>query len=194
MIAYIEPTLEQYERERVFFECVKNNPNMHHNALLKMIVPEYMAKTTFEKTRDSLLAKEIIFVAKKGNKKFYCPTQNYSTKFQQHIERITNTSFHNMKNHIKKLDEDYRHKDVNEKITLVNMLLKNLLQTDNGFTLLDSNKNPKKTLYRDEHLEIQQLINHVFAIIDNDKDSETMLPTVMSYLDSSMPKNYQEIE
>jgi len=194
MIAYIEPTLELYERERIIFEYIKNNPKMHHNALLKKIVPEYMAKTTFEKTRDSLLDKEIIFVEKKGNMKFYSPTINYATKFQQHVERITNTAYHNLKNYIKKLDDDYRHKDVSEKIKIANSVLKNLLQTDNGFTLLDSNKNPKKTLYRDEHLEIQQLIHYVFEIIQNDKDHETIFPTVMSYLDSSMPKSYQELE
>ena len=102
MIAYVEPTLELYERERIIFEYIKNKPKTHHNALLKKIVPEYMAKTTFEKTRDSLLDKEIIFVEKKGNMKFYSPTINYATKFQQHVERITNTAYHNLKNYIKK--------------------------------------------------------------------------------------------
>lgn len=194
MISHIEPTLELYERERIIFECIKNNPEMHHNALLKKIVPEFMAKTTFEKTRDSLIDKEIIFVEKKANMKFYVPTPSYPTKFHQHVERITNTAFHNLKNYIKKLDDNYRHKDVNEKIKIANSVLKNLLQTDNGFTLLDSNKNPKKTLYGDEHLEIQQLIYHVFAIIQNDKDCDTIFPTVMSYLYSSMPKDYQEVE
>ena len=167
---------------------------MHHNALLKMVVPEFMAKTTFEKTRDSLLEKDIITVQKKGNMKFYVPTSNYAVRFHQHIERITNTSFHNIKNHINKLEIDYQHKDVNEKISIVNLLLKNTLQTDNGFTLLDSNKNPKKTLYHDEHQEIQQIIHRIFDIIHNDKDFETIYPTVMSYLSTSMPKDYLESE
>jgi len=193
-MTYLEPDSELYERERIVLKCIKNNPNIHHNALMKIIVPEYMAKTTFEKTRDSLLEKEIVSVQKKGNMKFYVPTLNYATRFQQHIERITNTSFHNIKNYMKKLETDYQHKDVNEKIVIANSLLKNILQTDNGFTLLDSNKNPKKTLYRDEHLEIQQLIHRIFAIIHNDKDHDTIYPTVMSYLGTSIPKNYQESE
>ncbi len=193
-MTYLEPNLELYERERIVLECIKNNPNMHHNALMKVIVPERMAKTTFEKTRDSLLEKEIVSVQKKRNMKFYVPTLNYATRFQQHIERITNTSFHNIKNYIKKLETDYQHKDANEKIVIANSLLKNLFQIDNGFTLLDSNKNPKKTLYRDEHLEIQQLIHRIFTIIHNDKDYDTIYPTVMSYLSTSMPKNYQELE
>ena len=193
-MTYIEPNSELYERERIVLDCIKNNPNIHHNALLKIIVPEYMAKTTFEKIRDSLLEKQIISVQKKANMKFYIPTLNYAVRFQQHIERITNTSFHNLKTHIKKLETDYQHKDVNEKITIANSLLKNILQTDNGFTLLDSNKNPHKTLYRDEHLEIQQLIHSLFTIIHNDKDHDTIYPTVMSYLSTSMPKDYQELE
>ncbi len=193
-MTYLEPNPELYERERVVLECIRNNPNIHHNALMKIIVPEYMAKTTFEKTRDSLLEKEIVSVQKKGNMKFYVPTLNYATRFQQHIERITNTSFHNLKHYIKKLETDYQHKDVNEKIIIANSLLKNILQTDNGFTILDSNKNPHKTLYRDEHLEIQQLIDSLFTIIHNDKDSVTIYPTVLSCLSTSMPKDYQELE
>ena len=193
-MTYLEPNSELYERERIVLDCIKNNPNIHHNALLKIIVPEYMAKTTFEKTRDSLLEKQIISVQKKANMKFYVPTLNYATRFQQHIERITNTSFHNLKNHIKKLETDYQHKDVNEKITIANSLLKNILQTDNGFTILDSNKNPHKTLYRDEHIEIQQLIDRLFTIIHNDKDFDTIHPTVLSYLSTSMPKDYQELD
>jgi hypothetical protein len=192
MLTYFEPNSELFERERIILECIKKHPELHHNALMKIIVPEYMAKTTFEKTRDSLIEKEIVLVQKKGNMKFYIPTTNYPVRFQQHIERITNTSFHNIKTHIKKLDSTYRHKDVNEKIATANSLLNNLLHIDNGFTFLDSNKDQKKTLYRDEHLEIQQLIHDLFTIIHNDKDYDTIYPTVMSYLSTSMPKDYLE--
>ncbi len=184
-----EPNLEMYERERIVLESIKLNPNLHHNALLKLIVPEFMAKTTFEKTRDSLLEKEIITVQTKGNMKFYYPTENYEQKSQQHIERSTNNSFHDLKLQIKRLEIDYPHKDVDEKIIIANSLLRNLLQTDNGFTILDSAKNPKKTLYSDEHLTIQQLINQVFEVIRHDKNFEIIFPTIISYLGIIMPKN-----
>jgi len=193
-MTYKEPNLELYERERIVFEFIKNNPDSHHNSLLKMIVPQYMAKTTFEKTRDSLIEKDMISVIKKRNMKFYIPTVNYLAKFQQHVERTTNVSFHNVKSHIKKLENDYRHKDVNEKIKISRSLLVNLMLIDNGFTFLDSNKNPKKTLYRDEHLEIQQMINQVFSLINNDKDAETILPTIMSFLGTTLPEPYAESE
>ncbi len=189
MMSHDEPNLEAYERERIVFENIKNNPELHHNALLKLIVPEFMAKTTFEKTRNSLIEKEIISVQNKGNMKFYFLTQNYELKSQQHVERNTNNSFHDLKLKIKKLDTEYSHKDIDEKITLANSLLRNLLRTDNGFTLLDSIKNPKKTLYKDEHLTIQQLINQIFEVIRYDKDYEIIFPTIISYLESVMPKN-----
>jgi hypothetical protein len=147
-----------------------------------------MAKTTFEKTRNSLLEKEIIFVTTRGNMKFYLPTKNYEEKLHQRIERNTNNTFHDLKLKIKKLDTDYSHKDADEKIFLANTLLRNLIQSDNGFTLLDSAKNPKKTLYRDEHLTIQQLINHVFEVIRKDKDFEIIFPSIVSNLGMMMPQ------
>ncbi len=183
-----EPNIEMYERERIVLESIKNNPDLHHNALLKQIVPEFMAKTTFEKTRDSLLEKEIISVQTKGNMKFYHPTENYAQKSQHRIEWSTNNSFHDLKSQIKRLETDYPHKDVDEKIIIANSLLRNLLQTDNGFTVLDSAKNSKKTLYRDEHLTIQQLIYQVFEVIRHDNDFEIIFPAIVSYLGLIMPK------
>lgn len=184
-----EPKLENYERERIFLETLKENPDVHHNALIKLIVPEFMAKTTFEKTRDSLVEKEVISVTKQGNMKFYSLTENYEQKSSQHIEQTTNSSFHHVKSQIRRLETDFLHKDIDEKIIFANSLLKELLQTDNGFTLLDAVKNPKKTLYRDEHLSIQQSIFKVFETIRNDKDSDLLLPTVLSYLGVVIPKD-----
>ena len=189
MMSRFEPNSEMYERERIVLEYISNNPDLHHNALLKLIVPEFMAKTTFEKTRDSLLDKEIISAETKGNMKFYHPTENYEQKSYQHIERTTTNFFHDLKSKIKRLDTDYPHKDIDEKIKISNSLLRNLLQTDNGFTILDSAKNPKKTLYRDEHLMIQQLIHKVIDIIRNDNDFEIIYPAIVSYLGIIMPTN-----
>jgi len=192
MTSQYEPNLEMYERERVVLERIKEYPDLHHNAVLKLIVPEFMAKTTFEKTRDSLLEKEIIFVQLKGNMKFYRLTKNYEHKSQQHLEWSTNNSFHDLKSQIKRLETDYRHKDIDDKIIIANSLLRTLLQTDNGFTVLDSAKNPKKTLYRDEHLTIQQLIHQIFEVIRHDKDFDIIFPTIVSYLGISMPRNSLE--
>ena len=181
-------SIPNYERERIILQCIRDNPHLHHNGLLKIIVPKFMAKTTFEKVRDSLVTKEIIFVEKKGNMKFYVATTNYREKSQQHLEQNTTKKFHDLKLNIKKLDVDFPHKDVDQKISVGTTLLKNLLQTDNGFTILDSIKNPKKTLYRDEHLIIQQLIFQLFKIIKNDADYEIIFPNIVSHHHNDLPK------
>ena len=182
MMSHFKPNLNKNERERILFETIKNNPNLHHNALIKQIVPKHMAKTTFEKTRDSLLQKEVIHVKIKGNMKFYYLTENYELKSQQHIERNTNNLFHDLKLNIKRLKTEYPHKDIDEKIMIAVSLLSDLLYTDNGFTILDAIKNPKKTLYRDEHLLIQQLIHQIFDIIKNDRDFDIILPAIVSHM------------
>lgn len=184
-----QPNLKTYERERIVLEMIRKNPDLHHNALMKLIVPEFMAKTTFEKTRDMLIDKEILTVVTKANMKFYTPSNNFEVKSQHQVERNTTNYFHDLKSMIKRLDTDYPHKDIDEKINLANLILRNLLQTDNGFTILDAVKNPKKTLYKDEHLEIQQLIHKVFEIIRNDPHSDIILPALVSYLGFMMPQN-----
>ena len=187
MMSHDEPESKAYARERIVLEAIKENPNLHHNALIKQIVPEFMAKTTFEKTRNSLLEKEIIDVKKQGNMKFYFTAINYEENFHHRIERNTNNSFHDLKLQIKRLDTDFPHKDIDEKIVLANSLLKKLIFVDNGFTILDSAKNPKKTLYRDEHLMIQQLLNQVFTVIRKDKDFDIVFPTIVSNIGFFLP-------
>jgi hypothetical protein len=188
MMSRFEPIMNYYERERIILQCIRDNPHLHHNGLLKIIVPKYMAKTTFEKTRNSLVEKEIIFVEKKRNMKFYVLTPNYREKSQQRLEQNTNKTYHDLKLKIKRLDVDYPHKDIDDKILITNMLLTSLLQTDNGFTILDSIKNPKKTLYQDEHLMIQQLIFQLFKIIKTDVDCELLFPTIVSYHLGNLPQ------
>jgi len=184
-----KPNLKVFERERIVLEIIRNNPNLHHNALLKLIVPEFMAKTTFEKTRNLLVEKEVVTVQTKMNMKFYHLTNNYESKLQHHVERNTANSFHEIKFQIKRLGMDYHHKDIDDKINITKSILRNLLQIDNGFTLLDATKNPKKTLYKDEHLIIQQLIHKVFEIMRNDPCSEIIFPTMASYLEFFLPQN-----
>jgi len=188
-----EPNSETIKRERTVMEHIRNNPKLHHNALVKMIVPKFMAKTTFEKTRDALVEKNLISISTEGNMKFYIPTINYESKTLNHFERTTNTAFHNLKNFIRRFAADYPHKDIDEKIHISNMLLRNLLQTDTGFTILDSTKNPKKTLYRDEHLEIQQMIFNVFTVIRNDRDFENIYPSIIGNLGGLLPRDFMDV-
>ena len=72
---------------------------------------------------------------------------------------------------------------------LANSLFVNLIRVDDGFTMLDSVKNQKKTLYSDEHLTIRQLIHQVFTIIRNDEDFGIVFPIVVSNVGFFMPQD-----
>jgi len=113
-----------------------------------------MAKITFEKTRDPLLEKEIIFVKTGENMKFYVFTEKYEEETWYRIEHNTNNSHHDLKLKIRKLNSNYIHNDIDGKMMLANSLLVNLIRVNSGFTMLDFVKNPKKTSCRDEHLTI----------------------------------------
>ena len=178
MMSQFEPEGTSFERERAILEEIHKNPKLHHNALIKLMVPKYMAKTTFEKTKNHMLEKNVLSVTKRGNKNFYNITENYQKKSLQLVERVSHENYQHLQHEIKRLG-DYHHKDVNEKILTCVQLLRELLQTDNGLTLLDSIKNPKKTLYKDEHLAIQEMISKVFDIILDDQDFELIYPVVM---------------
>lgn len=192
MMSQFEPEEIQLERERAILEEIRNNPKSHHNALVKKIVPKHMAKATFEKTRDELIEKNIITFTTKGNRKFYQITERYEQKAIQIIERITISNFQFLKHEIRKMEENFHHKDSNEKTILFSKILKKLFQTENGFTFLDSIKNPKKTLYKDEHLEIQEMISFVFLLITKEKESQIILPAVLSFTGFNFSKSYEQ--
>ncbi len=181
-----------FERERAILDAIRKNPDLHHNGLIKLIVPKYMAKTTFEKTKNRLLEKNVLEVIQKGNRNFYCITEDYPKKSQQLIERISHENYQYLQHEVRREKENYHHKDVNEKISKSVQLLRGLLQTDNEFTLLDSVKNAKKTLYKDEHQIIQEMISKVFEMIKDDKDFEIIYPAVLSYIENTISKIFQE--
>ena len=189
MMSQFEPEGTSFERERTILEEIRKNPDLHHNALIKLMVPKYMAKTTFEKTKNRMLEKNVLSVTKRGNKNFYNITENYQKKSLQLMERFTHENYQHLQHEIKKID-DYHHKDINEKILSCVELLRELLETDNGFTLLDSIKNSKKTLYKDEHLAIQEMISKIFKMIFNDQDFELIYPVVMKYVGKFTLNNF----
>lgn len=194
MMSQFEPEEIAIEREGVIIDEIQKNPDLHHNALIKKIVPKHMAKTTFERVRDNLIEKNVISCLMKGNKKFYTITENYEKRSLQLIERMTHLNFQHLQHEIKRLRDDYSHKDVNEKISKGIQLLRELLQIDNGFTILDSIKNSKKTLYKDEHLETQEMISTIFNAIRNDKDSDIIFPSIMSSVGFDFTKNFAELK
>jgi len=145
-----------------------------------------MAKTTFEKTKNRLLDRNVLSVSKIKNKNFYKIAEDHSIKFIHIMERITHENYQHLQHEIRKIVEEHSRRDIDEKISTCSKLLNNLLQIDNGFTILDSVKNSKKTLYKDEHQEIQKMIAEIFKIISADRNFCLIYPIIMKPIASKI--------
>ena len=100
MMSQFEASEIAFERETAILVEIKKNPHMHHNALIKLIVPTHMAKTTFERTKNRMIEKNMLSVLQKGNKKIYQITENYHEKSQQLLERITHENYQQIQHQI----------------------------------------------------------------------------------------------
>jgi hypothetical protein len=49
-------------------------------------------------------------------------------------------------------------------------------------------------LYKDEHLETQEMISTIFNAIRNDKDSDIIFPSIMSSVGFDFTKNFAELK
>lgn len=195
-MTYLEPRIESIEREIQVLKFIENNEGLNHNSVLDIIVNQQnlMAKATFEKCIKNLIEKNIVEVEQRGNKKHYQLRQNYDHVHKARLERGTEILFHAVKKELHHIKDGYRHLSVDQKSQKMFKIISNCITISSGFTLMDSVKNPKKMLYRDEQIDIQQMINDAFRIMTEDKDFEHVYKVVTAYLLPSLSENYQELE
>ncbi len=181
-------------RELTILEYLDKFPNYNHNALMKeVVIKKLMAKKTFEKTIKSLISKGIVRASKSKNKIIYIRTDNFEEKYNSLLEKQTEIMYKFLIHEIKKITDNYKTYSVEDKVFNITFHLRNILQTDTGFTILDSLKNPDETLYADEHLTNQQLISSLLSIVAKDIDFKTVYPLVMNSLGIFPPLDYNEI-
>lgn len=187
---------ESIEREIQILNVIENNPNLNHNSIINIIVnkEKSMAKATFEKSIKNMLEKNIINVEQIGNKKYYSIKQDYEHIHQTRLERGTEILFHSIKKQSQHLKERYQHLSIDEKSHSVIQIILDCLTVGGGFTIIDALKNPKKILYKDEQIFIQEIINEMFHLMKNDKDFEHTYKIVSSYLLPDLSENYQNLE
>jgi len=195
-MTYLEPRIESIEREIQVLKFIENNEGLNHNSVLDIIVNQQnlMAKATFEKCIKNLIEKNIVEVEQRGNKKHYQLRLNYDHVHKARLERGTEILFHAVKKELHHIKDGYQHLSVDQKSQKMFKIISNCITISSGFTLVDSVKNPKKMLYRDEQIDIQQMINDAFRIMTEDKDFEHVYKVVTAYLLPSLSENYQELE
>jgi len=84
-------------REKIIFKAIANNPNIHYNALKRLVVEKgkHMAKATFDKLAKGMVERKIVSHIKDGNKIRYFimemtnldDYESFSLKYLELIER-----------------------------------------------------------------------------------------------------------
>ncbi|TSA18096.1 MAG: hypothetical protein D4R72_02825 [Nitrosopumilales archaeon] len=59
------------EREMAIVKEIQLHPNIHQNALKRLVVPKHMAGKTFERTKKELVERRAIYLKKVGNQYHY---------------------------------------------------------------------------------------------------------------------------
>ena len=194
-MAYNEDENKPIGRELTVLDYIDRFPNSNHNALMKEVVVKNkeMAKKTFEKTIQSLISKGIIKFYNAKNMKFYVRVDDFKENYDGTLEKATGLMFQFMQKEVERIEKNYKNFSIEEKCFQVSYHLRNVLQTDTGFTILDSMKDRDDTLYKDEHQKNQQLVAKLLNIVRNDKDFLTVYPIVMNSLGIFPTMDYQEV-
>ena len=187
---------EPIGRELIILDYIEKFPNSNHNSLMKQVVikDKLMAKKTFEKTIHSLISKGIVKSFKSKNMKIYVRIDDFQENYDGTLEKATNTMFRFLEHEIKRIESSYKSMTIEDKVFNIAYHFRNVLQTDSGFTILDSMKNRDETLYVDEHQKNQQFMARLLSIVKNDKDFLTVYPVVMNSLGIFPPASYEELE
>ena len=194
-MTYNDESNKPIGREIIVLDYIDRFPNSNHNTLMKEVVVKdgQMAKKTFEKTIKSLISKGIIKSYQSKNMKIYVRVDNFKESFDGTLEKATGTMFRFMKSEVKRIETNYKNFNIEQKVFQISYHLRNVLQTDTGFTILDSMKDRDDTLYKDEHQQNQQFVGRLLAIVKNDKDFLTVYPMVMNSLGIFPAIDYQDM-
>lgn len=195
-MTHYEPKSESIKREIQVLKIIEDNPNLNHNSVMDIAVnrQKIMAKATFEKCIKSLIEKNVLIVKQEANKKHYFLKENFEHVHQVRMERGVEILFHSVKKAIPHLKERYPHLSIDEKSQKVFEIISDCLTISEGFIVIGSIKNPKKIIYKDEQIDLQNMINEVFQMIKSDKDFNHVYKVVASYLLPSLSEDYQNLE
>ena len=196
MTYFTDESKEPIGRELTVLDYIEKFPNSNHNSLMKQVVinDKLMAKKTFEKTIHSLIEKGIVKSFKSKNMKIYVRIDDFKENYDITLEKATGTMFRFLEHEIKRIENSYKSMSIEEKVFNIAYHFRNVLQTDSGFTILDSMKNRDDTLYVDEHQKNQQFIARLLSIVKNDKDFLTVYPVVMNSIGIFPPQDYKGLE
>ncbi|MCV0372456.1 MAG: hypothetical protein K5793_02765 [Nitrosarchaeum sp.] len=165
-------------------DIIQKNPDIHHNALLKIAVPKYMAKKTAEKAVKTLHGRGLIYINKVGRHTQYSFNQG---KEQINLDDLKKSvliwsafdelDVKNLKQHFSKISSI-------QKTSEALFQIQNALQNISHLSLIEALENPNDEIFRKEKLKFKKRIREIINIVRKDKDYKTVYPILLQILSS----------
>lgn len=173
---------EMSRYEFTTLEIIQKNPDIHHNALLKIVVPKHMAKKTAEKAIRSLSQRGLIFIHKVGRQTQYSFNEGKDQINPEQLKKsiLTWTRFDeadtiNLKQCYSNLSTIQK---ASESLFQIQLALQNISQ----LSFLESLEEPKEEPYKKEKLKLKKRIREIIDLIRNDEDYKIIYPVIMQIL------------
>ena len=177
---FVEMTHYEFE----VLETIQKNPDIHHNALLRLVVPKFMAKKTAEKSIKSLSQRGMIYIHKVGRQTQYAFNEG---KDQINPEDLKKSAliwrmFDELD--VKQLKQRYHELPTMQKTSESLFQIQRALHNISKLSFLEALENPNEESLKKEKLKLKKMIRTIIDIVRKDKDYKIVYPVIMQILSS----------
>ena len=169
-------------REKIVIDEITKHTEIPQAKLKNIIVPKYMAKTTFEKTLKNIQVKRLTDFRFEGNRKIW------------YVEGVTVQKFKELENYIKdlekklpKISKEFSNKTLTEKAQEVKWLF-SLYEANMSFiNLMYLLENTPKNEYENSLKLMHRFLKINVSVWKKDKDSEQLIAELMMSIIKTSP-------
>ena len=162
-------------RESSIIKIIQDNPNIHFNAIKKILVPSEMALETLNRELKDLIQRKIIEITKMGDNKTHYILANSALPAEDIIKKIVNDKTITMNKNISELKQIYSKLTLDQKSLLTITYINSIFYQLNSIILYAViNGSEPKGFQKLESVSKNQ-INEIFKIIISDQDKSPVL-------------------
>jgi len=174
--------MTHYEFE--ILETIQKNPDIHHNALLKLVVPKFMAKKTAEKAIKSLSERGMIYIHKVGRQTQYSFNEGKDQINPEDLKKSILIWSLVDASEVKQLKQRYSELSTMQKTAESLFQIQLALQNISKLTFLEALENPNEEPLKNEKLKLKKIIRNIIDMVRKDKDYKIVYPVIIQILSS----------
>ncbi|AFS80669.1 hypothetical protein NKOR_03895 [Candidatus Nitrosopumilus koreensis AR1] len=174
--------MTQYEFK--ILEIIQKNPDIHHNGILDLSVPKYMAKKTAQRAIQSLISRGLIFVNKVGRQTQYSFNEGKEQINPDDLRKSVLVWSMFDEHDTKMLEKRYSELSTMQKTGEALFQIQLALQNISQLSLLESLENPSEESLKKERIKLKKRIRKIINLVRKDKDYKIVYPVMMQILSS----------